>query len=158
VILKLNTAAQINTKHLTLPYVPECRMMIVKNEPTNITCVPRENVFIQIYDDLPEMKRLIRKDISLLISYTYYTKNVSTYIPLPLSVTVSERLQCLVFCMLASGTQDHRFAPGRSRHIFFGRKNPQHAFLRMGSKAVCPMLHICGMSKNPIIYHGSHKL
>jgi hypothetical protein len=22
---------------------------------------------------------------------------------------------------------------------FFGRKNPQHAFLRRGSKAVCPM-------------------
>jgi hypothetical protein len=35
---------------------------------------------------------------------------------------------------------------------FFGRKNPQHAFLRKGSKAVCPM------SKNPIIYRGSRKL
>jgi hypothetical protein len=35
---------------------------------------------------------------------------------------------------------------------FFGRKNPQHAFLRKGSKAVCPML------KNPITYRGSHKL
>jgi hypothetical protein len=28
---------------------------------------------------------------------------------------------------------------------FFGRKNPQHAFLRKGSKAVCPMSQICGM-------------
>jgi hypothetical protein len=28
---------------------------------------------------------------------------------------------------------------------FFGRKNPQHAFLRRGSKAVCPMSQICGM-------------
>jgi hypothetical protein len=28
---------------------------------------------------------------------------------------------------------------------FLGRKNPQHAFLRKGSKAVCPMSQICGM-------------
>ena len=28
---------------------------------------------------------------------------------------------------------------------FSGRKNPQHAFLRKGNKAVCPMSHICGM-------------
>ena len=36
------------------------------------------------------------------------------------------------------------FKPGRSRWILQGGKNPQHAFLRMGSKAVCPMSHICG--------------
>src|SRR5215475_13952843 len=34
---------------------------------------------------------------------------------------------------------------------FFGRKNPQHAFLRKGSKAVCPMSQLCGMKKNPTI-------
>jgi hypothetical protein len=28
---------------------------------------------------------------------------------------------------------------------FFGRKNPHHAFLRKGSKAVSPMSQICGM-------------
>ena len=28
---------------------------------------------------------------------------------------------------------------------FSGRKNPQHAFLRRGSKAVCPMKQIYGM-------------
>jgi hypothetical protein len=28
---------------------------------------------------------------------------------------------------------------------FFGRKNPQHAFLQTGSKAICPMSQICGM-------------
>jgi hypothetical protein len=28
---------------------------------------------------------------------------------------------------------------------FFGQKNPQHAFLRKGSKAVRPMSQICGM-------------
>jgi hypothetical protein len=35
---------------------------------------------------------------------------------------------------------------------FFGQKNPQHAFLRRISKAVCPMSQICCMSKNPAIY------
>ena len=34
---------------------------------------------------------------------------------------------------------------------FSGRKNPQYAFLRKGRKAVCPMSHICGMKKNPIV-------
>jgi hypothetical protein len=34
---------------------------------------------------------------------------------------------------------------------FFGRKNPQHAFLRRGSKAVCPMSQLYGMLKNQAI-------
>jgi hypothetical protein len=41
---------------------------------------------------------------------------------------------------------------------FFRRKNPQYAFLRKRSKAVCPMSQIFGMLKNPIIYRGSRKL
>jgi hypothetical protein len=53
--------------------------------------------------------------------------------------------------MLASGTQDREFKPGRSRRIFRA-KNPQHAFLRRESKAVCPMSQICDMLKNPTIY------
>jgi hypothetical protein len=28
---------------------------------------------------------------------------------------------------------------------FFGRKNPQHTFLRRGSKVVCPVSQNCGM-------------
>ena len=28
---------------------------------------------------------------------------------------------------------------------FFGHKNPQHAFLRRGSKRICPMSQLCGM-------------
>jgi hypothetical protein len=65
----------------------------------------------------------------------------------------------LVVSMLASGTQDHGFAPGRSRQIFQAKKkNPQHAFLWKGSKAICPMSQIYDMSKNPIIYLGSRKL
>jgi hypothetical protein len=54
----------------------------------------------------------------------------------------------LVVSMLASGTQD-REAVG-----FYLRKNPQHAFLRRGSKAVRPMSQICGILKKPVIYVG----
>ena len=50
----------------------------------------------------------------------------------------------LVLSMLASGTQVCGFKPGRSRWIFRG-KNPQHAFLRRGSKRICPMSQLCGM-------------
>ena len=49
----------------------------------------------------------------------------------------------LVVSVLASGAQDRGFKPGRSRRIF------PHAFLRRGSKAVCPMSQICGMLKTP---------
>jgi len=41
--------------------------------------------------------------------------------------------------VLAFSTQVRGFKPGRSRWIFKGEKNPQHAFLRRGSKAVSPM-------------------
>jgi hypothetical protein len=34
---------------------------------------------------------------------------------------------------------------------FVGSNNPQHAFLRKGSKAVCPMSQICGMLNDPVI-------
>jgi hypothetical protein len=47
---------------------------------------------------------------------------------------------------VASGTEVRGFKPGRSR-----LKNPQHTFLRRGSKTVCPMSQIRGMLKNPII-------
>ena len=47
--------------------------------------------------------------------------------------------------VLAFGTQVRGFKPGRSRRIIQGEENLQHASLRKGSKAVCPMLQICGM-------------
>jgi hypothetical protein len=51
-------------------------------------------------------------------------------------------------CILSSysfmHTQVRGFNPAEAVG-FFGRKNPQHAFLRRGSKAVCPMSQICGM-------------
>jgi hypothetical protein len=50
-----------------------------------------------------------------------------------------------VVSMQASGTQDRGFKPGRSHRIFSGRKkNPEHAFLRKGSKAVGPVSYIYG--------------
>jgi hypothetical protein len=42
----------------------------------------------------------------------------------------------LVVSMLASGSN-------QAEAVW--RKNEQHAFLRRGSKAVCPMSQICGM-------------
>jgi hypothetical protein len=51
--------------------------------------------------------------------------------------------------MLASGTQLRGFKPGRSRQIFQGKKkNPQHAFLWRGSKAISPTSQIFSMLKN----------
>jgi hypothetical protein len=50
----------------------------------------------------------------------------------------------LVVSMLASGTR-----PKPSD--FFERKNPQHAFLRKGSKAVCPVSQICGTIKKTLV-------
>ena len=41
--------------------------------------------------------------------------------------------------VLAFGTQVRGFKPGRNRRIFKGERNPQHAFLRRGCKAVGPM-------------------
>ena len=41
--------------------------------------------------------------------------------------------------VLVFGTQVRGFKPDRSRRIFQDEKNPQHAFLRKGSKAVCHM-------------------
>ena len=46
--------------------------------------------------------------------------------------------------VLPLSTQVRGFKPGRSRQDFSGRKNPQHAFLRKGSKAVGPVSQICG--------------
>jgi hypothetical protein len=42
--------------------------------------------------------------------------------------------------------------PAEAVGFFQAKKNPQHAFIRKGSKAVC------GMLKNPKIYRGSRKL
>jgi hypothetical protein len=52
--------------------------------------------------------------------------------------TVISSLSASVVNMLAFGTQVCSSNPAEAVG-FFGRKNPQHAFLRRGSKAVCPM-------------------
>src|SRR5215475_1515485 len=67
----------------------------------------------------------------------------------------------LVVSMLASGNQVRGFKPDRSRWIF-GRKNPQHAFLRKGSKTVCPMSHVacpmCAACKRTLKLLGKSQL
>jgi hypothetical protein len=63
----------------------------------------------------------------------------------------------LLVTMLAYGTQDCGFKPGRAIG-HFGRKNPQHAFLQRGSKAICPLSQLCGRLKNPTMTWKSHLL
>jgi hypothetical protein len=53
---------------------------------------------------------------------------------------IQKRLRWSRGSVLAFGTQVRGLKPGRTRRIFKGeKKNPQHAFLRRGSKAGCPM-------------------
>ena len=51
----------------------------------------------------------------------------------------------LVVSMLASGTQVWGVQTRPKPLDFYGRKNPQHAFLRRGRKIICPMSQLCGM-------------
>ena len=55
------------------------------------------------------------------------------------SIGKTKRLRWSRGSVLAFGTQIRGFKPGRSRRIFQGEINPQHAFLRKGCKAVCTM-------------------
>jgi hypothetical protein len=55
------------------------------------------------------------------------------------SNTLPKRLRWSRGSVLAFSIQVRGFKPGRSRRIFKGEKNSQHAFLRRGSKAVGPM-------------------
>jgi hypothetical protein len=74
--------------------------------------------------------------------------NLETFMEFPhvlvlcavIAVILSEkRLRWSKGSVLPLGTQVRGFKPGRSREDVSGRKNPQHAFLRRGSKAVGPM-------------------
>jgi hypothetical protein len=48
-------------------------------------------------------------------------------------------------------THTHTHTQKKKAVGFFSvRKNPQHAFRRKGSKAVCPVSQICGTKKNPV--------
>jgi hypothetical protein len=50
--------------------------------------------------------------------------------------------------VLAIGPKVRRFRPSQVDGFFKGDKNPQHAFLQRGSKAVGPMTRFYGMLKN----------
>ena len=66
--------------------------------------------------------------------------------------TTGKRLRWSTGSLLPFGTKVRGFKPGLNRRIFSGRKNPQHALLRKGNKAVCPMSHICCMQEIPECY------
>jgi hypothetical protein len=67
-----------------------------------------------------------------------------TFGGLVVSMLASGTFGGLVVSMLASITRLRGL--NRTEAVgFLGRKNPQHAFLRKGSKAACPMSQICGM-------------
>ena len=55
----------------------------------------------------------------------------------------------LVVSMLASGTQDRGFDPGRSRRIFRAKKKSTACLPWGGSKAVSHVADLRGMLKNP---------
>jgi len=61
--------------------------------------LPRENVFIQIQDDLLIIKCMLRTSTLLLISYIRYTKHVRFYLPLPISVTISIFTVSALICL-----------------------------------------------------------
>jgi hypothetical protein len=46
--------------------------------------------------------------------------------------------------------------PAKAIGFLKGDKNPQHAFLRKGSKIIGPMSQICGMLKDPVYISGQH--
>ena len=80
----------------------------------------------------------------ILLIYIYFNWNL-LYMTRFSKCTLRSPLQTKILyrwsrgSVLAFGTQVRGFKPGRSRRIFRGEKNPQHAFLRRGSKAVSPM-------------------
>jgi hypothetical protein len=52
------------------------------------------------------------------------------------------RLRGVVVSMFATGPKGRGFEPGQGDGFFKSDKNPQHTFLRMGSKAGGPMSKI----------------
>jgi hypothetical protein len=56
-----------------------------------------------------------------------------------LSPRIYRRLGGVVVSVLATGPKVRRFKPARGDGLFKGDKNPQHTFLRRGSKAGGPM-------------------
>jgi hypothetical protein len=66
---------------------------------------------------------------------------------------ITVRRAASVVCWLAAGLwyPSSRVQTRPKPSDFSGEKIPQRAFLRRGSKAVCPTSQLCGMLKNPAI-------
>ena len=99
--------------------------------------------------------RVLLVHVSISVCAVVYTLSPRTKLQLvlkffhmadnSLSRSRSKRLRWSRGSVLPLSTQVCGFKPGRSRQDFSGWKNPQHAFLRRGSKAVGAMSQICGM-------------
>ena len=63
-------------------------MILISDDPPK-SRLPGENVIIQMWDSHPKIKRLLLKNILLLISYTWCTMHVRFYPPVLTSVTSS---------------------------------------------------------------------
>jgi hypothetical protein len=75
-----------------------------------------------------------------IVNYTNYKSTIMVHFKstkLTLSFDFVD-LGGLVVSVLATGPKVRRFDPDRGRWIFKGNKNPEHNFLRRGSKAVSP--------------------
>ena len=92
----------------------------------------------------------VRKEISWRVSVNIFAVKGNKYYILWLCVCNL----CYPAYWLACWPLASKFAGSNPAEavIFFGRKIPQHAFLRRGSKRICPMSQLCGMSKNLVIY------
>jgi hypothetical protein len=75
---------------------------------------------------------------------TFLQRNCTYFLNKPRTLGPTRGFGGLVVSMLASGTQDRGFAPDR-----------QHAFLRRGSKIICPVSQLWGMKKNSTIFVNS---
>jgi hypothetical protein len=74
---------------------------------------------------------MFRLRIVAIIRETQYYKDISSVLYVGLGG--------LVVSVLATGPKVRGFDPDRGRWIFKGDKNPEHHFLRRGSKAAGPM-------------------
>jgi hypothetical protein len=102
---------------------------------------------IMALNDGEPIARQMRQD-----SYLVSTERVAT------GIVIAVRVYECGFGGLACWPLVPKFAGSNPAEFvgFFGRRNPQHAFLRRGSEAVCPMSQFCGMLKNPIMTWKSH--
>jgi hypothetical protein len=87
----------------------------------------------------------------MLLYYWRLPKHGAFYFPHNLSGFVGAEVACWPLIPKFAVSN-----PAEAVGFLNGDKNPQHAFLRKGSKIIGPISQICGMLKNPgYIYQAS---